>query len=144
MDTLTLIFLLPFAFPWHSGYLNVPCPSLPGQTYLSTSGISEVSLRLGAFWQTTLTVGLCPASSPLDILLTDDRGSNLTGLTVSNSFQNITLRAGPLYYEHMSDVHVHIPVNGHSNTYSSVFSISIEGMIIAILTHNTIALSFSK
>jgi hypothetical protein len=97
-----------------------------GQTYLSTNDMTEVSLSLGAFWQASLTVGMCSHVSPLDIVLTDDRGSNLTGLTVSNDFQSVSVRAGPLYYEDMSDVHVHIPFNGFSNRYSSVFSISIE------------------
>ena len=90
--------------------------------------MTEVSLSLGAFWQASLTVGMCSHVSPLDIVLTDDRGSNLTGLTVSNDFQSVSVRAGPLYYEDMSDVHVNIPFNGYSNRYSSVFSISIEGM----------------
>ena len=105
-----------------------------GQTYLSTNDMTEVSLSLGAFWQASLTVGMCSHVSPLDIVLTDDRGSNLTGLTVSNDFQCVSVRAGPLYYEDMSDVHVHIPFNGFSNRYSSVFSISIEGMGIHLLS----------
>ena len=87
-----------------------------------------VSVHLGDFWQASLTVAMCPNLRPLDIGLTDDQETLLTGLTVSNGFQNITVRAGPLYFGDMSDIDVHIPASGYIDTYPSVFSILIEGM----------------
>ena len=112
-----------------------------GLTYLSTSEAREVSLGLGSYWSTSLTVGLCPPNlNTHDILFTTDSGV-LTGYTISSSYQTVLLTAGPLYLEDMSDVHAQVLTNSGYVTYPSIFTITIEG--IATLPHSLVLRSVS-
>ena len=100
----------------------------PGKTSLSTSHIPmSYSLSLGAYWHTNLTIAMCPNTNPQDIGFTNERDYPLTGLSVSNRFQEFSIHAGPLYVSDTSDVHVLAPTAESHNIYRSVFHISVEG-----------------
>lgn len=101
-----------------------------GETFVSSYETHDVAVRLGDYWNTVLTIATCADLNPQEILFTNSLSDTLNGYILTNVYQTVSVRAGPLYLEDMSDVDILVPTTLAYMIYPSLYNISIDGMLI--------------